>query len=762
MSRRNTRYRFFSLFLLFLLCTQHVTTVCAEDNTAAAGSALTGSTASTDTEVPDHAENAENADTTGTGNAENADTTDTGNAENADTTDTDHAASVSTYPNDPYLDALWAYENPGFYTHYYGSFPVTYYSRAGIDMKIPTAWKNYPLKKEETRTVVIAVIDTGIDYRHPDLKDQMWINENEIPGNGIDDDGNGYVDDVYGWDFYNNDASICHYIETANGYTADPDDNDNHGTHIAGIIAATANNSIGIAGVASNVNIKIMSLKIHGGSSSSGSVANAIKAIQYAEAMGADICNISWGTTKYSQALELAIRESSMLFITAAGNDSLNINSTPVFPASLRLPNLISVANLNCEGCLADSSNYGVSTVDIAAPGESIYSTLVGSYGYSSGSSMAAPHVTGLAAMIYAYHENIYPAQVKELIINTMMPLDTLDGYLINPGIPDAAAAILAMSELEPDTEAPFLLLETTYDKDTIVVRTEAYDAGSSGIRKIRYAYGSRTADYFTSGSDSTAVLTGEVRLTKAGYYTFYVEDYAGNHSLYNYYVADDKQAPELTFSYQVAPDYSEITVHISVSDADSGVKTVKYLMGEATGSELLLSGEDLDTSVNEYSIAVSPDTTALSFYLTDYRGNSTTYVIHPKILPATALYLNVTERSLNCSDTFQLQPLIFPWLCTDGVRYLSFNESVVTVSDTGLVTATGAGEAMILVTTDSGISAVCTFHVPEPLPKGQPTELLNEQASNRQPTELQNEQPDDPQNGQSTEKQPDTSSSME
>lgn len=787
MSRRNTRYRFFSFFLLFLLCTQHVTTVCAGDSTATAGSVLTGSTASTDTEVPDYAGNTDttdtgnagSADTTDTGNAGNADTTNTGNAGSADTTDADHAASVSAYPNDPYLDALWAYENPGFYTHYYGSFPVTYYSRAGIDMKIPTAWKNYPLKKEETRTVVIAVIDTGIDYRHPDLKDQMWINENEIPDNGIDDDGNGYVDDVYGWDFYNNDASICHYIETANGYTADPDDNDNHGTHIAGIIAATANNSIGIAGVASNVNIKIMSLKIHGGSSSSGSVANAIKAIQYAEAMGADICNISWGTTKYSQALELAIRESSMLFITAAGNDSLNINSTPVFPASLRLPNLISVANLNCEGFLSPSSNYGISTVDIAAPGESIYSTLVGSYGYSSGSSMAAPHVTGLAAMLYAYHENIYPAQVKELIINTMMPLDTLDGYLINPGIPDAAAAILAMSELEPDTEAPFLLLETTYDKDTLVVRTEAYDAGSSGIRKIRYAYGSRTADYFTSGSDSTAVLTGEVRLTKAGYYTFYVEDYAGNHSLYNYYVADDKQAPELTFSYQVTPDYSEITVHVSVSDTESGVKTVKYLVGEATGSELLLSGEDLDTSVNEYSIPVSPDTTALSFYLTDYRGNSTTYVIHPKILPATALYLNVTERSLNCSDSFQLQPLIFPWLCTDGVRYLSLNESVVTVSDTGLVTATGAGDTMVLVTTDSGISAVCTFHVPEPLPDKQPTDLQNGQSSNEQPDDKQpadpqneqfsgeqpadrqneqspGEQPADPQNEQSSEKQPD------
>ena len=206
------------------------------------------------------------------------------------------------------------------------------------------------------------------------------MNPGEVPDNGIDDDGNGYIDDIYGWDFYNNDNSVCHYVETANGYTADPDDNDNHGTHIAGIIGAAANNSIGISGVASNVNIKIMSLKIHGGSASSGSVTNAIKAIHYAEAMGADICNLSWGTTNYSQALELTIQESSMLFISAAGNNGNNNNSTPMFPSGLRLPNLISVAYIDSNGELAEDSNYGVSTVDIAAPGEEIYSTLVGTY----------------------------------------------------------------------------------------------------------------------------------------------------------------------------------------------------------------------------------------------------------------------------------------------------------------------------------------------------------------------------------------------
>ena len=621
-------------------------------------------------------------------------------------------AATFTLPNDPYNDALWAFDNPGYYTHYYGSFPVKQTTTEGIDMNIWKAWEHYPLTKEETRTVTIAIIDTGIDYRHPDLKDQMWVNKNEIPDNGIDDDGNGYVDDIYGWDFYNNDATVCHYTETEAGYVAHPDDNDNHGTHIAGIIAATANNNIGIAGVASNINVQIMSLKIHGGSSSSGSVANAIKAIRYAESMGADICNLSWGTTNYNQALELTIRESSMLFVTAAGNNGINNNGTPMFPASLRLPNLISVAYINNDGTLAADSNYGVSTVDIAAPGEDIYSTLVGSYGYSSGTSMAAPHITGLAAMIYAYHENIYPAQVKELIINTMTPLDSLNGCLINPGIPNADAAISSLSEITSDTQQPFLVLETSYEKDKISVHVNAYDAGGSGVRKVHYVYGSKSADYFADSGRSSSILEETLYLSKAGYYTFYVEDYAGNYRLYNYYIEDDTLAPDIAASYRVAPDYSYITLYFSASDADSGVKTIKYLAGEYASSAFLFAEETLDPSKQEHTLYLTPEVTAITFYVADYRGNSATYTIYPEIIPATFLYLNVTERSLEYLETFRLQPLIFPWLSTDGVTYTSMDESILIVDQTGQVTAIGAGETYVIVTTHSGISARCKFIV--------------------------------------------------
>lgn len=615
-------------------------------------------------------------------------------------------------PDDPYNDALWAFDNPGFYTHYYGTFPVTCYATEGIDLNLWDAWAQYPLPKEETQTVVVAIIDTGVDYRHPDLKDQMWVNPNEIPDNGIDDDGNGYIDDIYGWDFYNNDASVCHYSETISGYTVNPDDNDNHGTHIAGIIAAAANNSIGISGAASNVNVKIMSLKIHGGTSSSGTVANAIKAIHYAEAMGADICNLSWGTINYNQALELTIRESSMLFITAAGNNGINNNSTPVFPASLRLQNLISVAYIDSKGFLDPSSNYGVSTVDIAAPGKDIYSTLVGSYGYSSGSSMAAPYVTALAAMIYAYQDNVYPAQVKELIINTMQPLDSLNGFLINPGIPNAGSCIASLSQIQADDADPFLVLDTSYNKDTICVQVAAYDVGDSGVRKIRYAYGSKPAEYFFTDSGSTAVMDHTIYLTKSGYYTFYVEDYAGNYSLYNNYIEDDTTAPDFTASYRVAPDYSSITVHFSATDSESGVKSIKYLAGEFDKNSFLFSGESLDPAVEQHTLTLLPEVNALTFYVSDYRGNSITYTIYPVIVPATALYLNVTERSLNVAETFSLQPLVFPWLSTDGVYFSSLDNSVIMVDTNGIVTAVGVGETYVQVTTHSGISALCKFKV--------------------------------------------------
>ena len=265
---------------------------------------------------------------------------------------------------------------------------------ANIDINIEDAWKTYS-ETENKRTVTVAIIDTGIDTTHSDLKDSIWVNEDEIPGDGIDNDGNGYVDDVNGWNFVSNSNEICTGEE------------DSHGTHGAGTIAAAWNNG-GIAGITDSTHVKLMVLKALGGSEGKGSPESVIEAIKYAEANGADICNLSFGSSNCTPEFEAAIRDSKMLFVVAAGNGNLyqigyDIDKSPVYPASLPYDNVITVGNLLFNGHLDESSNYGATSVDLAAPGTYILSTIPGdSYAYMSGTSMAAPMVTGAAALIYS------------------------------------------------------------------------------------------------------------------------------------------------------------------------------------------------------------------------------------------------------------------------------------------------------------------------------------------------------------------------
>lgn len=632
-------------------------------------------------------------------------------------------------PDDPYLDTQWAINNSGSYIHYYGSLAISRAIMEDVDMNVLEAWNVYPLAKEDTQPVIVAIIDTGVDVMHPDLQSNIWSNPYEIPENGIDDDGNGYVDDINGWDFYHNDATVCHYQKTENGHTALPEDNDNHGTHCAGIIAGVANNDIGIAGIASNINVQIMSLKIHGGTSASGSIANAIKAIRYAEDMGASICNISWGTANYSQTLELAIQESSMLFVTAAGNSGNNNNSTPIYPASFRLPNLISVAFVDAFGQLSSSSNYGLSTVDLAAPGQDIYSTIVGGYGYSSGSSMAAPHVAALAAMIYAYRDDIYAAQVKELIINTIKPIPSLDGYLIHPGIPDALLAIQSLDTMQFDHQTPNISISTTYEQDMICLHVSAYDAGISGLRRIKYIYGTKPADFFTIESNGNILSGDKVLLTKAGYYTFYVEDYAGNYTLFNYSVEDDTTPPEATYNYVVSQDYTTSQITFNATDLQSGIKTASYIIGEYSLEDFRKASDSVPIIDGSIVLELPSDTAAVTFYVLDNRGNYTLTTVHPKVVPATSVHPNVLTRTMSCSETYQLRAMLFPWNTTDGITFRSLDPTIISVDETGLVTAVSPGETFVFITTYSGVQRACYFIVEEPLIEASSSVLEQEQS---------------------------------
>ncbi|HEY8414787.1 MAG TPA: S8 family serine peptidase, partial [Thermaerobacter sp.] len=226
------------------------------------------------------------------------------------------------------------------------------------DLNAPEAW-------DVTRgsgNVVVAVIDTGVDVNHPDVRGALWVNQAEASGRpGVDDDRNGYVDDVHGYDFINQDGTVF-----------DPEDGDEHGTLVAGIIAARWGNGQGVAGLAPGVRLMVLKFLAEG----VGTTADAIKAIAYAERMGARIANLSWGNPGYDPALYDALRGSSLLFVAAAGNDGSNNDVAPFYPASYRLPNLMSVAAADNRGQLAGFSNYGPHTVDLAAPGQDILSTM--------------------------------------------------------------------------------------------------------------------------------------------------------------------------------------------------------------------------------------------------------------------------------------------------------------------------------------------------------------------------------------------------
>jgi hypothetical protein len=277
----------------------------------------------------------------------------------------------------------------------------------------------------------IAVIDSGVDIAHPDLAGNLWVNEGEIPGNGIDDDGNGYIDDVHGWDFGNDDS--------------DPTDVEGHGTHVAGIIAARGDNALGVAGVAWNA--RVMALKFFS-DAGPGYTSDAIQAVSYATRMGAKISNNSWGGGDYSQALLGVIQEADeagSLFIAAAGNDAFDNDLYAHFPSSYRVANVVSVASTTRTDTLSSFSNYGSEAVDLAAPGSEILSLQPnGGYALDSGTSMAAPHVAGVAALLYTENPTLTPGQLRQLMMYGSDSLVSLSNRVASHGRLNAAKALRA------------------------------------------------------------------------------------------------------------------------------------------------------------------------------------------------------------------------------------------------------------------------------------------------------------------------------
>jgi len=362
-----------------------------------------------------------------------------------------HTLSI---PNDPFFADAWPLNNTG----QTGGTP-------DADIDAVEAWDI-----NKGGGVIVAVLDSGIDYDHPDLSANLWTNDGEIPGNEVDDDANGFVDDDRGWDFFNGDN--------------DPfDDGSGHGTHVAGIVAGVQNNSIGISGVGPE--LRIMPLKIQS-DLQVGSVSAAIEAVHYAAMMGASVLSNSWAVSAawgepdydqpgFSPALREAILAASdvgALFVAAAGNSSVDLDNSLLFPASYNLENTITVAATDPDDQIAGFSNFGPLTVELGAPGWAITSTvpmvcrLLGpppttqtcdgsGYQSASGTSMAAPHVAAVLGMMRAVAPGLSHLELKSALLASTDPLPTLVGVTVSGGRLNAEKALILVPELGAQVATP-------------------------------------------------------------------------------------------------------------------------------------------------------------------------------------------------------------------------------------------------------------------------------------------------------------------
>ena len=328
----------------------------------------------------------------------------------------DWVMRTTAIPNDPSFGNLWGMRNTGQTVN---SDPGV----SGADSRAYQAWDTFT----GDANFVVAIIDDGTNNTHPDLAANIWSNPGEIAGNGVDDDANGYIDDTFGYDFYQRDNNPS---------------NTAHGTHTAGTVGAVGNNGVGVAGV--SWRCKMMVLRFLG--PNGGYTSDAVLSVQYMNQKQVKVSNNSWGGGGFTQSLYDAINASKAnghVFVASAGNSGVNSDTSPAYPGAYNLDNIINVAATDNNDGRASFSNYGATSVDIGAPGVNILSTYgTNGYSYLNGTSMAGPHVAGAVALVYAANPGYTYTQVKNRIMSTARPVSSLTGRCVTGGVLNVAAAL--------------------------------------------------------------------------------------------------------------------------------------------------------------------------------------------------------------------------------------------------------------------------------------------------------------------------------